>query len=201
MSTAHITTPPRHPLVDAWIDAGMLVDATYHALYDGTAYAKPYHSFADAFSTRMDEIEQHNIVDETMVWLRSVEQNCRVALTKQVVVNLCNHVAKLASAAAQAILLDAGSTTPSAGELYRIYLNNFIEYLTPSLKLGKMVDGHVVDPYVVRSRHGTHTDVNMLRAQAQGIVDAGMAQGVTEMAKKLPRTLDGFCEHLGVVRK
>jgi len=42
-----MTTPtPRHPLVDAWTEAGLLVDATFHALYDGTCYATPYTSFA-----------------------------------------------------------------------------------------------------------------------------------------------------------
>lgn len=201
MPTAHIT-PPRHPIaaVDTWIDAGSLVDATFHTLYDGGEYAKPYHSFADAFSAALDVVGYHNIVEMTTSWISTVERNCRVAATKQVIVNLCNFVAHLAVDAAQAMTLSEANTVPPAGDLYRIYLDNFIEYLTPSLKQGKVVDGHIVDPYVVRSRHGTYTNVNMLRAQAQGIVDAEAATGM-DGAKKFPRTLDGFCEHLGVVRK
>ncbi len=194
------TTPtPRHPLVDAWIDAGLLVDATFHALYDGTDYARPYTSFAVTFGDEYDTVTQYDIIEHTVSWVRSVEQNCRVAATKQIVMNLVNHVARRAEEAARALTAEAlNSKAAPAGELYSVYLNNFIEYLTPSMKQGKIVEGCVVDAHAVRSRCGAYTDVNMLRAQAQGIVDAVAAE--TGRAQSLPRGLDDFCAHIGVVR-
>jgi len=194
------TTPtPRHPLVDAWIDAGILVDATFHALYDGTDYARPYTSFAVTFGDEYDTVTQYDIVEHTVCWARSVEQNCRVAATKQIVMNLVNHVARRAEEAARALTAEAlNSKTAPAGELYSIYLNNFIEYLTPSTLSGKVADGVVKEVVAMRRRCGAHTDVNMLRAQAQGIVDAVAAE--TGRAQSLPRGLDDFCAHIGVVR-
>lgn len=195
-----MTTPtPRHPLVDAWTEAGLLVDATFHALYDGTCYATPYTSFAVAFSDEYDTVTQYDIVEETAMWCRSVENNCRVAATKQIVMSLVNHVAKRADEAAKALAAETlkSNATP-AGELYSTYLNSFIEYLTPSMKQGKVVEGCIVDPCAVRCRYGAYTDVNMLRAQSQGIVDAIAAE--SGRAQSLPRNLNDFCSHIGVVR-
>lgn len=202
MSSAHISASKRHPLVEAWIDAGNLVDATYAALYGGSVYGTPYYSFSAAFAESLADVDQYTIRDKTETWCRSAEQNCRVAATKQVVKNMLNALRQRADAAAEALAMSSDAATTPASELYRVYLDNFIEYLTPSLKQGKVVDGHVVDPYVVRSRCGTYTDVNMLRAQAQGVVDAQMMlDGAFSACPKMPRTLDGFCEHLGIVRK
>lgn len=197
---AHITTPPRHPLVDAWIDAGTLVDAVYATLCGSVENVAVvgYRSFADTFSSRMVDIDGLNIVAETTAWTASVEQVCLV--TKPVMQELLRAVERRAEVAAEVLQAQQRNFREDAvAELYRVYLDNFIEYLTPSLKHGKVVGNHIVDPYVVRSRHGTYTDATMLRAQAQGVVDAIAAEHGKPTS--LPRTLDNFCEHLGVVRK
>lgn len=173
-----ITTTKRHPLVDIFLAAGLLADEVLGRNF-------PYsfaNSVAKLLSSDVAVLKPH--LD---AWVDGVQREAaaRSPHFAATATSLISHVKLCFDVATSSPL----TTSNSSESLYVVYLDNFIEYLTPSGKDGIARHGH------------NDGDATKLRAQAQGIADAIVVDHDTCECVALPRGFDEFCELLGLDEK
>ena len=147
--THTVTTTQRHPLVDLFISAGLAVDAVQN-LRSGDP-ASFVHQIA-APLTR-GEVRAIDIEASVQMWSKSAQSAANPA-SGPVITQLVCHVLAC---------YDAATKLPESddpAELYRVYLDVFVEYMTPTGEAGR------------RRRYVGPMSSKHLQAQALGVADA-----------------------------
>ena len=158
-----VATTQRHPLVDLFISAGLAVDAAQN-LRSGDPRSFAYQI---AQPLTLGEIDVPDVETHVQMWAKSAQSASNPA-SGPVVTQLVAHVLAC---------YDAATTLPESddpAELYRVYLDVFIEYMTPTNGSGGRCCKYIGP---MPAKH--------LLAQALGVADANNG--------KVPRSQLEFC--------